>query len=413
MKISQKQKLIAIIGISFFFFLAEIIVAFKTKSLALLADAFHYLNDLISFVVALVAIIISERSNSPSGLSFGWQRARLLGAFFNGIFLLALGVSIFLQSIERFIWIEKIEDPKLVLIIGCVGLFLNIVSVTILHEHHHHDHGDSPGALDGEDGLGQPEGLIMEHIHPHHDHKHQAAATEKAANGGHDHSHHHSHDYGLLGVMLHVAGDALNNIGVIVAAVVIWKATYEGRYYADPGVGMGIAIMIFISALPLMKHSGSILIQSAPLGVSIDDVKHDLEKIPGIESVHELHIWRLDQMKSIASCHVVVQDGKLDAFMDHGAKTITECLHAYGIHSATIQPELLPSVPSTDGDTEPAASDTNPITPVQSPTVTVTAPSESSNASTLRRRAASAIICQVGCGASCEKLTCCAKEDHE
>lgn len=83
----------------------------------------------------------------------------------------------------------------------------------------------------------------------------------------------------MLGVLLHVIGDALNNIGVIIAAVVIWQATYEGRFYADPGVSMGIAIMILLSALPLVKNSGAILLQSAPRGVDPQDVKHDLEKV--------------------------------------------------------------------------------------------------------------------------------------
>jgi zinc transporter 1 len=110
------------------------------------------MNDFVGFIVALTAIYvsivwwfylggnltngapqISERSASPQELSFGWQRAQLLGAFFNGVFLLALGISIFLQSIERFISIEKVEDPKLVLIMGCIGLTLNIISAIFLH----------------------------------------------------------------------------------------------------------------------------------------------------------------------------------------------------------------------------------------------------------------------------------------
>jgi zinc transporter 1 len=100
-----------------------------------------------------------------------------------------------------------------------------------------------------------------------------------------------------MGVLVHLVGDAINNIGVIIAAAVIWKAKYEGRFYADPGVSMGIAIMILLSALPLgkiyllmpgldalttlppVKNSGTILLESVPLGVNLADVKHDLEKV--------------------------------------------------------------------------------------------------------------------------------------
>ncbi|KDE75750.1 Zn2+ transporter ZNT1 [Aspergillus oryzae 100-8] len=138
-KITRSQRLSAVIGISSVFFVAEIsskdallffflpflrflvfapcclrIVGFYTHSLALIADAFHYLNDLIGFIVALVALRVgyldsSQRlhkrltDDAPKSLSFGWQRAQLLGAFFNGALLFALGISVFLQSIERFI----------------------------------------------------------------------------------------------------------------------------------------------------------------------------------------------------------------------------------------------------------------------------------------------------------------------
>lgn len=82
----------------------------------------------------------------------------------------------------------------------------------------------------------------------------------------------------MFGAFVHVLGDAINNVGVIISALVIWKATYPARFYSDPGVSMGIALMILISAMPLVKNSGTILLQSAPRGVDINDVKHDLEK---------------------------------------------------------------------------------------------------------------------------------------
>ena len=83
----------------------------------------------------------------------------------------------------------------------------------------------------------------------------------------------------MLGVILHVIGDAVNNIGVMIAAIAIWKAKSEKRFYADPAVSLFIAIMIFLSAVPLVKNSGLILLQSAPLGVDLEDIKHDLEKV--------------------------------------------------------------------------------------------------------------------------------------
>lgn len=82
-----------------------------------------------------------------------------------------------------------------------------------------------------------------------------------------------------MGVMLHVMGDAANNLGVMASALVIWFAKYEGRYYADPGTSMGIGLMIILTSLPLMRSAGHILLESKPDNIDADDVKHDLEKV--------------------------------------------------------------------------------------------------------------------------------------
>ncbi|KAI1161085.1 cation efflux protein [Nemania serpens] len=415
--LTSKQKLIGVICISFSFFVAEIAVAFYTKSLALLADAFHYLNDLIGFVIALAAIIVSERAKSPQDFSFGWARAQLLGAFFNGVFLLALGLSIFLQSIERFVSIQPVESPKLVLVIGSVGLALNLLSASLLHEHHGHDHGGH--------GHGHSHSHIVDNSHEHgHSHSHvniEAAIPSRqsfsddilltpiSAHAEHRHTiiklQAPGRDLGMMGVLVHVLGDALNNLAVIIAALVIWLTNSPSRFYADPGVSTAISILILLSAIPLVRNSGKILMQSAPHGVDLDDVKHDLEKIPGIESVHELHIWRLDQKKAIASAHVVVSNNEMADFMDQ-AKTVTECLHAYGIHSATLQPELaspvavaaeISSMPGGDGSSSRSEGTTRngvEVGPV-------------SAAASLRRRRTEGSGCQIACGNICESLTCC------
>ncbi|KAJ4412417.1 hypothetical protein N0V82_008812 [Gnomoniopsis sp. IMI 355080] len=399
--LDKKTRLSVTIAISFLFFIAEIIVAFRAGSLALLADAFHYLNDLVSFIVALSAEIISEKATARQDLSFGWQRARLIGAFFNGVFLLALGISVLLQSIERFINIQPINDPFLVMIIGCTGLGLNILSAAFVHEHpgHDHSHGHGHGHDHGHDHE-HAQGHETEHpnvgslvnlemgasndqstVHSHAEHRHHSAKLNKPGR-----------DLGMLGVLIHVVGDAINNIGVIVAAVIIWQTSFPERFYADPAASTFIALMIFGSAIPLTLNSGKILLQSAPRGVEIDDVKHDLEQIPGIDSVHELHIWRLDQQKAIASAHIVLSDEESMATFTEKARVVNQCLHAYGIHSATLQPEAAPVVPASAGD------------------VTATDGAASVSSSLRRRRLDPA--CQIICSSLCQNLTCCAKIEN-
>jgi zinc transporter 1 len=83
----------------------------------------------------------------------------------------------------------------------------------------------------------------------------------------------------MFGVLIHVIGDAINNIGVIASALIIWKAHGEGRYYADPAIGVFISIMIFLTAWPLTRSSGRILLQIAPNEMNLEDVKHDIEMV--------------------------------------------------------------------------------------------------------------------------------------
>jgi zinc transporter 1 len=130
---SKEHRIQAVIAISASFFILELVIGFRERSLALVADAFHVASDLLGFTVALMAIRKQRADASvPSRLTFGWQRAEVVGAFFNGVFLLALGVSILLQTIERFLSPVKIKDAKLVLIVGGVGLGLNALSALVL-----------------------------------------------------------------------------------------------------------------------------------------------------------------------------------------------------------------------------------------------------------------------------------------
>ncbi|KAL8859968.1 MAG: hypothetical protein Q9178_003517 [Gyalolechia marmorata] len=343
-RLSKSSRLVAIIAISFSFFVTEITVGFSTRSLALIADSFHNLSDLISFVIALVALKMSEREDPPSSFSFGWQRIRLLGAFFNGVFLVALGLSIFLQSIERFISIQHVKNPTLVLVMGCVGLTLNIISALFLHEHHHDEPRPSKESPDDSSSttsspvstFEMPINLkTTQHIH----HCHTKIPTDALATDG--------HDLNMAGVFLHIISDAINNLGIIVAGLIILLAHSSARFYADPGISMAIAFVICLSAYPLISKSGSILLQTAPLGVDLMDVRKDLESIPGVVKVHELHIWRLSEWKSVATAHVATTE-KGEGW-ERVAEVARECLCAYGVHSITLQPEMVEGSAREDG----------------------------------------------------------------
>ncbi|KAG0192855.1 hypothetical protein DFQ28_007465 [Apophysomyces sp. BC1034] len=238
--------------------------------------------------------------------SYGWQRAEILGALINGVFLVALCFTIALSAIQRFIQPEPITDPVMVLITGCVGLAGNLLGLLLFHDHGHHHH--------------------HHHNHDHHDH-------EKDPDIQHDGGH-----LNMKGIFLHVLGDALGNIGVIATALFIWLTPYSWKFYMDPVVSLVIAIIIFFSAVPLVRATSVILLQGVPSTVPLDNVRNDISKMDDVVSVHELHIWQLSDSKLIASMHVRLTNSK--NYMQI-ATQMRQLLHEYGVHSVTIQPEFV------------------------------------------------------------------------
>ena len=132
------------------FFLVEIIVGYATNSMALVADSFHMLSDVISLIIGFFALRYSKRSQRTERNTFGWQRAEVLGALVNSVFLIALCFSILVESLKRLVEPESLKNPVLVLIVGAVGLAVNVIGLMLFHEHGHgHGHGHSHGGSNG------------------------------------------------------------------------------------------------------------------------------------------------------------------------------------------------------------------------------------------------------------------------
>lgn len=187
----------------------------------------------------------------------------------------------------------------------------------------HDSHGKGKKSLDGS-------------LHKAHNH----AKPKESTKSGHGHSH---DDLNMRGVFLHVMGDALGNIGVIASALFIWLTDFSWRFYTDPGISLIITVIILCSAIPLCKAASRILLQAVPAGLEIEDIKEDITAFPDIVSCHHLHVWQLNDTKLVASLHVQVgfefKDQGSQRYMQL-ARQIRKCLHEYGIHSSTIQPEF-------------------------------------------------------------------------
>lgn len=370
----KEIRILSLLVIDTVFFFVELISGYMVHSLALVADSFHMLNDIISLLIALWAVGVAKNKNPDSKYTYGWKRAEILGALINAVFLIALCVSILIEAIQRFVEPQTITNPKLVLVVGCLGLCSNFVGLLLFHDDGGHGHGHSHGGLDLE---GRHEGSGHSH---NHGHSHQPvieldddsefepesiqdmlpyAVVERTLSPNRkDDS---DETTGLLqdegnsgkkgkkakkqrsmnmhGVFLHVLGDALGNVGVIATALFIWKTDYSWRFYFDPAVSLLISLIIFSSAIPLSLNASKILLQATPSNVSAEDVRRDILTLPNVISVHDFHIWNLTESLSIASIHVKIQSSP-EEYMDL-ARKIRTVFHTHGIHSATVQPEFI------------------------------------------------------------------------
>ncbi|CAI4945589.1 CGH_3_HP_G0042970.mRNA.1.CDS.1 [Saccharomyces cerevisiae] len=383
MKLGSKQvKIISLLLLDTVFFGIEITTGYLSHSLALIADSFHMLNDIISLVVALWAVNVAKNRNPDSTYTYGWKRAEILGALINAVFLIALCVSILIEALQRIIAPPVIENPKFVLYVGVAGLISNTVGLFLFHDNdqeHGHGHGHSHGGIFADHEMHMPSSHTHTHAHvdgienttpmdstdnigeimpnaivdsfmnentrlltPENASKTPSYSTSShtiASGGNYTEHNKRKRSLNMHGVFLHVLGDALGNIGVMLSAFFIWKTDYSWKYYTDPLVSLIITGIIFSSALPLSCKASKILLQATPSTLSGDQVEGDLLKIPGIIAIHDFHIWNLTESIFIASLYIKL-DISREQFTDL-AKIVRSKLHRYGIHSATLQPEFI------------------------------------------------------------------------
>ncbi|GAU95565.1 hypothetical protein RvY_07164 [Ramazzottius varieornatus] len=356
MRFGKTGRLLAMLGVTTSFFLVELIVGYLTHSMALVADSFHMLSDVMALLVAFLSVRISKRTSTKN--TFGWARAEVLGALVNSVFLIALCFSIFVEAIQRFHENEGISNPKLVLIVGCIGLAVNLVGLLLFHQHtggdghgHGHGHGGHSPSHDHSKDAKKKEKKASDDV-PESEHALMARqdGTSATANG-HVHAAEDqegsdelpepriasSSQLNMRGVFLHVLGDALGSCVVIISALIIWFTDWEYENYIDPAMSILMVMIISYTTIPLLRESALILMQTVPTHIEIEEIKSHLLKIEGVHAVHELHIWQLAGDRIIASAHIRCHN--LQEYMEVAVK-VKQFFHNEGIHSTTIQPEF-------------------------------------------------------------------------
>merc|ERR1719431_554496 len=127
-------KLLSMMAMTGSFMLVHLIVGNMTNSMALVADSFHMLSDLIALFIAFISMKISPKKWCRN--TYGWARAEVVGALVNAVFLITLSFSIVMEAIKRFFVVEQIEDPHIIMIVGGVGLAINLIGLLIFGHGH-------------------------------------------------------------------------------------------------------------------------------------------------------------------------------------------------------------------------------------------------------------------------------------
>lgn len=258
--------------------IVQIVGGIISGSLALLSDAGHVFVDMASLVIAYLGLRLAARAREQHDIryTFGLRRIEILAALTNGFLLIGICIFIFYEGIHRFIEPSHVHAETM-LYVAIAGFIANAVSARLLHK--------------------------SEHI------------TTRSA-------------------YLHVLTDLFSSGGVIVAAIVLSVTDW---LWIDPAISMGIALLIGRSAFRVIWNAGVILMESSPSHVSVDRVRQDLERIQGVESVHDVHIWQLGNTEYSASMHVVT-DREPDAVVVDVKQAMES---AFGIRHVTVQVESL------------------------------------------------------------------------
>lgn len=258
--------------------LAQLVGGLLAGSLALISDAMHNASDALALALAWWARRLKMRPADPK-YTFGLRRAEILAALFNAATL--IGVSVYL-AIEA---LGRLQDPpevsaSLVVLLAALGLLVNGGSIWLLGNHGH-DHGD---------------------------------LNTRAA-------------------WLHLAGDALTSLAVLLGGLAIWL---WGWYWVDPLVTLAISAFLLITSWRLIRQTLDVLLMAVPPNLSLEQIENAVTALAGVEDIHHVHLWQLDGDRLHFEAHLVVADIRV-AETGELHRQVSETLQGFGISHVTLQ----------------------------------------------------------------------------
>jgi len=273
----HKRPLLYAFALTATYMFVEAIAGVLTGSLALLSDAGHMLTDVAGLGMALAAIQFAESKRNPSQ-TYGLYRLEVLASLANAVLLFAVAAYVIFEAVQRFSDPPEIPGVPL-LLVALIGLIINLISFKLLQQ-----------------------------------------GAKVSLN--------------VKGAFLEVVADALGSVGVLVAGLIL---LLTGWPYADPIIGAGIGLFILPRAWRLGREALRILLEVAPGGMDIPEIERRLAALPGVASVHDLHVWTLTSGLEAASGHLSINSSSdLGPVLESAAELLET---DFKIHHITLQCE--------------------------------------------------------------------------
>ncbi len=272
-----RRRLVGVLALTASFMVVEFVGGWLANSLTLLADAGHMLSDVGALGLSLFALWFARRPATPAK-SYGYLRMEILAALGNSVVLVVIALAILWHAYGRFTVPEPVEGG-LMLAVAAAGLAVNIIAAALLH----------------------------------------------ASSG---------QNLNVRAAYVHVLGDLVGSLGAIAAAVIILGT---GWWPADPIISCAVALLILVGSVRLLRESVDVLLEAVPRHIDMEALRRAIAEIPGVDGVHDLHVWTLTSGYLAMSGHATIADPR-----DH--KRVLDAIHArmhdvFGISHVTVQVE--------------------------------------------------------------------------
>jgi cobalt-zinc-cadmium efflux system protein len=274
---ASRRRLAGVLVLTCAFLGVEVVAGILTGSLALIADAGHMLTDVAGLVLALAAMKFAERRPSPRR-TYGYHRVEILAALTNALVLAGVAGYILAEAWQRFRSPQPVASGS-VLAVAAIGLTVNVVGAMLLHR-----------------------------------------GSRSSLN--------------VRGAYNEVLADALSSVGVIVGATVM--AT-TGWLWVDPLVAVAIALFVVPRTWALLREAVHVLLEGTPREVDLEALRAAMESVPGVRTVHDLHVWTLTSGVHALSAHALLQDGAAHGAVLHAIRA--SVTHGFPIQHVTVQLE--------------------------------------------------------------------------